>query len=294
MNCSGLLGLRRLMGDTCSHKNCNHPSTFPAAFEWIFPLIQPNIDVSVASIGRTVATILFQAMCYLDTKPLQQLISAVGDINTINVTKWFSPAHFIVSRLNSTVYQHSSQVLLANGLDFHVVADEQYNQAAGYQAIRGQSPTSLALRYSQSFALYRNLLQSANIDIPSFVAREMRGTRLREDGWTETTLLTLFSLEFDPLPMSSIVCQNADCRLDPEIWSFGREVCWEMFLARLKQITTAILDPAVLLQHIRQTVASYEREKDTMCYTCQLHCLGSGFGSESDDSHFLLSIDYLC
>ena len=65
----------------------------------------------------------------------------------------------------------------------HIVADEQYAAAEEYAAIRGQTPTAIAMRYSLSFFKYKKLLRSCDIDLATFVGKELRnGSVLQANG----------------------------------------------------------------------------------------------------------------
>jgi hypothetical protein len=248
--------------------------------------------VFVPAVGRTFAKLLFEAMAYSDTKPLEQLISAVPTINTINITKWFSPAHFIASRLANEQYRDSTQYLVTHGLDLHVAANEQYFKTFEYPAIRGQTPMTIAMRYSTSFSKYISLLRICNENIPSFVVKELEGDYLRQAGWKQDSLQALFDLEFEPLPMPKVVCRDAGHCLDPKVWSFGREVCWETFLAQLREGGTSLIDPSSLLRDIRQSVLGSKAPPPEVCYSCQLRGrYEEDVMDESGDSPFLFPAD---
>ena len=62
-----------------------------------------------------------------------------------------------------------------------------------------ESPTSLALNSSFAFALWRDALEEAEVDIESFITTEMQQTPLIEAGWTVETLSAIFTYKFDTL-----------------------------------------------------------------------------------------------
>jgi len=194
-----------------------------------------EIDIFVPSIARAFAKLLFEAIAYSDTKPLEQLISAVPIINKTGITRWFSPAHFIASRLANEQYQDYTRYLATHGLDLHIAGNEQCFKTFEYHAIRGQTSTAITMRYSTSFSKRMSLLRKCNKIIPSLVVKEPEGDYLRQAGWKHDRLQALFDLEFEPLPMPKVVCQGAGHCLNPKVWSFSREVCWGTFLTQLKE-----------------------------------------------------------
>jgi hypothetical protein len=289
MNCTGLLGLRRLIDTPCNHQDCNHPPFSLAAFHWLFPQLKDEIDVTLAMVGRGFAVLVSLAMRYTDTTTLERLVSCLESVNTIEVTKWLSPAHFITPRLADRSYQNSFRFLIRRGLDLHIVADERYAQAVEYEAIRGQTPTTIAMRYSLLWFNYIKLLRDCDIDIPKFVAEELNGTLWKNSEWKQHTLQALFELEFEPEPMPEIDCESDGHRLDPEVWSYGRESSWETFLSKLGQPESVFTDALELLHLSRAT----DEERDTcdsskICYICQAKQQREGvFTFKAEDSPFL-------
>jgi hypothetical protein len=230
-------------------------------------------------------------MGHADTITLERLVSRLDSVNTIEVTKWFSPAHFIAPRLADRVYQNSSSFLISRGLDLHVVADERYAQAVEYEAIRGQTPTTIAMRYSLSWFNYIKLLRDCKVDIPKFVAEELNGSPWTNSEWKQHTLQALFELEFEPEPMPEIDCESDGHRLDPEVWSYGHECSWETFLSKLRQPVSVFTNALELLHISRENI----EERDTcdlykICYTCQARQQREGvFTFEAEDSPFLFA-----
>jgi len=272
MNCSGLLGLRRLISSPCNDPSCSHATPYPAAFEWIFPLVLPDLDVSIPAIGRSFATIIFAAMSYSDTKILEKLMSVVPTVNNINVTKWFSPAHFVASRSNMIRYQNASRLLLKEGIDLHIVPDDEYKLAAEYDIIKGETATSIAMRYSLLFFRFRDLLKSCHIKIEVFVEDELKQKPLREAGWCRDTLLALFELDFEPREMPYIDCQHDEHFCHNATWSFGRDYWWEDVLSTLKARHSNSPEFESLLDKSSRNSANVTNgEGDNMCYPCQVY-----------------------
>jgi hypothetical protein len=292
INCTGLLGLRRLIAAPCDHRDCNHASSFPVAFDWLFPQLQSDIKFTHPSIERGFAILIFAAMGYADTTALKRLVSSLESVNAFSVTKWFSMAHFIASRSADKAYHNSSSLLIRQGLDLHIMADEQYSGATEYQAIRGQTPTTIAMRYSLLWSNYTKLLRGCNMNVPNFVARELNSRVWENSGWTQHTLQALFELEFSPAPLPKISCESDDHILDPMVWSFGRERCWEDFLSKLRRPGSGFVNASELLRESRESLKEEDtREEYEMCYSCQVRQQREGFyGCEFEDSPFLFSI----
>jgi hypothetical protein len=289
MDCTGLLALRRLIDTPCDHQDCTHAPSFPAAFDWLFPQLRQDIDLTLPSVGRGLAILISKAMRYADTTTLERLVSILESVNAIEVTKWFSVAHFIASRLDDRVYQNSSRFLLRRGLDLHILADERYAGAVEYEAIRGQTPTTIAIRYSLLWFNYTKLLRDCNVDIPNFVAKELNGSAWTNAEWKQHTLQALFELDFEPEPMPEIYCDSEVHKLDPAVWSFARERCWEDFLSKLRQPGSASVNASELLRASREGLEEEDiREDYNICYTCQVRQQQEGFCvCEAEDSPFL-------
>jgi len=133
MNCSGLWALRSIIRTHCNHYMCNHPPNSTAVFEWMFPLVKKELDLAIPLVAATFTNLLFNAMEYSNTAPLEKLLSIVPDVNSIEILKRFSPAHFIASRLGLPEYWNCSQFLLNKGLNLHVVADERFSMNLEYK-----------------------------------------------------------------------------------------------------------------------------------------------------------------
>jgi hypothetical protein len=57
-----------------------------------------------------------------------------------------------------------------------------------------ETPTSLAMYSLWAFVLWRSHLEGVGIDISTFVREELEQSHLLDAGWTEQTLLALFSM----------------------------------------------------------------------------------------------------
>jgi hypothetical protein len=290
-NSCGLLGLRRLMGCPCSHENCAHPHSYPAAFEWILPQVKANIDVEVPQIGQTVSHLILTAMGYQNTKPLKDVLSVVGTLDHVNITRWFSPAHFIASRVKHPEYRASAELLIGRGLDLHMIADQRYNRHPEYTAIRNQTPTMIAMRYSSSFFQYRELLRVCHIDITQFVCVEIARSPMKDRGWNKNSLQALFDLEFEPRAISQISCEDDYHRTHishDDIWEFGREEWWEKLLLQISKADAEHLTK--LSKDLAEDIAA----NSSFCYPCQIRrrTEGRSFFEEEEGSPFVFPTNF--
>jgi hypothetical protein len=290
VNCSGLLGLRRLMASPCNHQACLHPDSYLATFGWMFQKLRPDIDIKITSVGRIFSQLVYAAMSYQETSTLEQLISAIDTINSIHITRWFSPAHFIASRASSPEYQQSAKYLINQGLGLHVIADASFHRHSEYGAIQDQTPTMIAMRYSLSFFHYRELLRACNVNVPGFISQELRQSPLREFGWDQTTLQILFDFEFEPKEMSEVSCEDNDHNshiFQGDVLRFGREEWWEVLLLHIRRAITGSL--AGESRSLREDIAA----NSTLCYICQIQRKRDGqvlFTEE--DSNFVFPTDW--
>lgn len=90
-------------------------------------------------------------------------------------------------------------------------------------------------------------------------------SRLRYRHTEICCLQALFELEFEPEPMPEIDCESDGHRLDPEVWSYGRESSWETFLSKWGQPESVFTNALELLHISRETV----EERDT-CDPCKI------------------------
>ncbi|KUJ23443.1 uncharacterized protein LY89DRAFT_713899 [Mollisia scopiformis] len=280
VNCSGIWGLRRLlMIARCSHISCSHSLDSPLAFLWAFPLLRDDISFKIPAMGRGIAQLLTQAMWLDNVEVLSQIVRAVGDVNSRQILAWFSPAHNLVtSRTGYGIRRtpKSNRFLISQGLDLHLVMDETFEVNQKREHRYDDTPLSRAMRNSESFFLFRELLQDMNISFEDFVEDELRCYPLVRSGWTRTTLLRLFNLEYTPLVMPAITCRTC------ELSDIATESTWLSLLERLKSMPEAIYNAQeVSLERERKIVDYSDITKIQCCQTTEAH------GEE--DSMFLFS-----
>ncbi|KAK5102661.1 hypothetical protein LTS08_003461 [Lithohypha guttulata] len=110
------------------------------------------------------------------------------------------------------------KLLAEAGIDLHTetTVGESCKQAS-------RSPTSLAMRYSSLFHVWKKLLRYLKHDFKAFIEIEFRtSSELENAGWTEETLLRLFETDFEPRDLGRqawrSVCINNGCSriVEPE------------------------------------------------------------------------------
>lgn len=289
VNCTGLLGLRRLLAAKCSHEACSHPPDYPAAFYWALPILQGQLSSDVPSIRRGIALLFFSAMHIDDDVELvKRLVTLAGDINGTNLIRWFSPAHYIYFSLKPNGYRvtESARFLIKHGLNLHVLADDKYSESSHYRSIRDNTPTSLMMRYSRAFFTFREMLRDLDIDLSNFVQEELQQKPLVEAGWTQRTLQCLFELDFAPLIMPVIVCQICH---DPE--QKAAEMSWSHTLERIKSSTATEINIAEILKAREDGILLGNDVSCAICYHCHARRPGVAQDTlEEQDSVFLFPV----
>ncbi len=209
INCTGLLGLRRLLATRCSHEACCHPAAYPATFYWALPISQDHMSPDLPSMGRSIALLLQCGMTADDIDLLERVMPLAGDINALNILKWFSPAHYLylTARRNNLKIPNCVRFLHSHGLDLHALLDETHSKSLHYETFRGNTPTSLMMRYSTTFSLLRSILRDLNVDLDNFIQEELQRGPLVKAGWKQHTLQVLFKFEFVPFIMPVILCR---------------------------------------------------------------------------------------
>jgi hypothetical protein len=128
-------------------------------------------------------------------------------------------------------------LFMAHGVDPHFCA---FN----FKSRRYESITSVSMRNSSSFWLWRAMIYSLGYEIEKFIADELSGrSMLYDEGWESDTLLALFMHDFVPIfRLTRVVCR--DCS---EIFYFSRENWWMATLRKIRErqpldLTSAISD----------------------------------------------------
>jgi hypothetical protein len=229
INCSGLKGIRRLTTKRCSDSGCSHSPNYPAALHWALPLLKSQLPPGISSGGRILAQLCQIAIATDDHDTLSKIAQYAGDINHKSITAWFSPAHYLCLVLWTPARRESLRILIRKGLDLHLFADDNFSLSIYFKYVKGETPTSLAIRYSAIFCSFREILFQLNIDISDFIRRELHVGPLAGLGWTFNKLHILFSLTIEPLNMPEITCQV--CK-DPD--GYATEASWQDTLDALR------------------------------------------------------------
>ncbi|PVH85033.1 hypothetical protein DL98DRAFT_63478 [Cadophora sp. DSE1049] len=255
VNCSGLLGLRRLLLTAkCSSPSCSHQQEYPAVFVWAIQLLREYMDMKVPSIARMVAQFFRHAMKADDIELMEVLMPIIVDINRKELVRWFSAAHELGVNMFFHGIRTSDRFLIKHCLDVRAVTDEY--------CIRGSpTPMSLAMQYSYSFFLLRKLLRVEGVDLTTFILNELAKGALKEAGWTREILSFLFEVDFCPLRMPMITCSQCSNR------GVATERSWLATLLKLKALPIRNAE-AIFKERDRDLMRIKDLES-TICQYCQ-------------------------
>lgn len=217
----GMLALSELSFHARSiHPSCPHDNEYPAAFKWAVPFLGDLLDLDCPTTMHGIARMISEIMHDSDTQLLRSIFGLIPDINSSQFSRYLSPVHQIIVGLPVFGIRASYRYLITRvGLNLHTVAavESLYHEHwwwSGFRELdplRGNTPTSLALRYSSSFSKLRRILREEGFDIGKFIEDELDTLLLAEQGWTRETLCFLFEVDFRPLEFSK--CQSAYCQI---------------------------------------------------------------------------------
>jgi len=253
INCTGLTGFRRLYAKKCNHQLCSHAPNYPAGFHWLLPSLRQHVSVDVPSMGRAISQLCRQAMEDGDHEGLSRILDLAGDINAMNVTRWFSPAHFISTRILTSSCWESARILITKGLNLHHMPLDYHCQASRCRLVGVATATCFAMQNSFIFYQYRDLLRRSGIDIPTFIRDELVQGPLSQSGWTDITLQILFSLDYEPVRLELITC------LICNKWNqYPAERSWRIFLERLIVYDATLTSLDEILSFQKSEVTNYQ------------------------------------
>ena len=195
-----------------------------------------NEEVLTSMLARS----YIEASCIHTDASLIELISTIriANVDVAAEPKGFSLLHYVLGvpffELDALIELVTS--LVDNGLDLYQVAYEIYDVCVYRRPISGlQSPTTMAMRCSESFFCWRQVLIEKGHSLPSFVMKELQTSPLVTKGWTKDILLALFQYDFQPYPRSQLRWDSQFCRYCDEPIDFFREIPWECKLEMIKQ-----------------------------------------------------------
>ncbi|KAL2070291.1 hypothetical protein VTL71DRAFT_13317 [Oculimacula yallundae] len=289
INCTGLLGLRRLLFTSrCTHPSCSHGPNSPAAFIWALPLLKSLMDLKVTAIARGLAQLFSHAMMADDIYLLEMLMPVIGDINSMDFVRWFSPAHELVLSLWRFDIRESHRYLLDHGLDLHVTVEDDFTRNGLRLDLGGcHTPLSYSIRYSNTFFKFRKLLQATNINIEHFIDDDLDVLPGLGSNWAKQEILSLFSTSFCPFKMPLITCRVCHSEGLATEWSW---------LAATETLRTKDSKSAADVFAARDESLPYHRDvQGTTCYYCYMRrtiVRGHDFGDELEDldSVFLMPL----
>ncbi|KAF4634311.1 hypothetical protein G7Y89_g3795 [Cudoniella acicularis] len=121
INCSGLLGLRRLFNKRCSHVNCSHAPDYPAVFYWAFPILRPEMSSEIFSVEHAMAQLFRSATRKGDLDALSYIIPLIGDLNSEVMARVVAPAHYLATNARYAFVRESARILILKGIDLHLL-----------------------------------------------------------------------------------------------------------------------------------------------------------------------------
>lgn len=119
-----------------------------------------------------------------------------------------------------------ARIRIGRDVDLH----QFHNGLHRYADWDRETPLSLAMRTSRTFSLWRKALKDSGVDLREYIARAAQEPRLREDGWTELSLLRLLR---EGRPSFSKFFPGCDCCLCPTA-NYPIELEWQRELERIK------------------------------------------------------------
>ncbi|KAK0112982.1 hypothetical protein ONS95_014696 [Cadophora gregata] len=269
----------------------------------MLPLLKDLMNLDCPATMQGIARILSETIYISDCQALGAVLSLVPDVNSPTFLKWLSPAHQIVLEMTILGVRDSARYLLAHGgLNLHLVAFVEpfypkhwwwWSNFRELGLIRGNTPTSMAIRYSSTFFKFRNLLLEVGVEIENFVNDEPPTPPLAEEGWTRETLLFLFRLDFRPLELSQcqsvVSCQTYVSPIDAH-WLSALEELRSGNIQRSNELFEArdqnMLDSPMIHRTLCQSCFFFEKRRiparEDGHYSCDEF--------EDENSPFLLSL----
>lgn len=183
----------------------------------------------------------------------------------------------LFSRVISEFAGRALDITLRSGANTHLVGlDEGCSP-------QEETPTSLAMYSSFVFIQWRDALLRLSVDLETFVAEELQQSPLRDAGWNEDTLLSLFRGDIQPgfIPLE----YDYPCGICGDDFGIFAELSWRRWLDSIKhaskfeedcndesrndkQANNTIMDkvryPASEVELSNSSVASDEEEETTV------------------------------
>jgi hypothetical protein len=124
------------------------------------------------------------------------------DNTTINAAAepgGFSILHYVIRTTGNSLESYDLlNFWVGLGADVHRLGYNTRYQTLFPKSCGVQSPTTIAMRCSNSFYVWRAMLVENEHCLNCFVVRELQNSLLASQGWTRDTLLALFRYDFRP------------------------------------------------------------------------------------------------
>ncbi|KIN08962.1 hypothetical protein OIDMADRAFT_48803 [Oidiodendron maius Zn] len=213
-----------------------------------------------------VAWLLISLMHSEKTHLMQILLGTGVDIShAIYNDLGFSPVHGIVAEGLPLAAIPSLKLMAESGADLHLAGRTDGFRSNGISPL--ETPTSVAMRRSQTFSRWQSFLKELmGYDPSEFAAKELEISPLVDAGWNRETLTSLLELKFEPAPL-----KQAICICGREVHQLYREEeQWWMEL--LNEVKNRVKPLAGDLEVKR---ASFE-ESENLCWICSEEGMARG------------------
>jgi hypothetical protein len=190
-------------------------------FIWMIQALSPTLR-TIASEG-TIYAMLSRAIDADVPFVLELALDACGNlVDALSGTGQYSALFYGI------YYEkyESCRILAQRGANLHLVGMDPYRSPTM------ETPTSVSLYSSTSFFQWRKVLKSCEVALGDFVRDELGQAPLRDEGWEEKSLLTLFHLQFKPKVLSQGKCCD---RVSVRINVLGKvELPWQELIESIK------------------------------------------------------------
>ena len=223
---NGWYGLREILGSNNEDLGSNEADRADLR-AWAWAYFLP--DIKLSCYGQQIIDLLVILSYQKDPIGVQR-VQTILNLNSDLATA-LSPGGPSALHAALSVYKSGSMIraLAIRGANLHLVG------RCWSQIVDGktdETPTSLAMRHSYQFFVWREVLKELGQDLEVFVKEELQQFPLVLAGWAEDTLLALFAYEFEPCDLRA-EDQCAKC-MNHMYLEVLREFWWEELLGKIK------------------------------------------------------------
>jgi hypothetical protein len=201
---------------------------------------------------------LLISLVHCEKKHLMQIFLETGiDIrNAVYENFGFSPLHGIVAEGLPLAVIPSLKLMTEKGADLHLTGRTNGFKVQGISA--PETPTSVAMRRSETFLRWQQFLKDIGCDLSEFATKELEAGALANVGWTLETLTLLLRLKFEPASLRQAVCICG--RVVHQVYGV-EELWWVEILTRIREGAT------ISQRDLEMKRESFEEPED-LCWVC--------------------------